>query len=108
MPRVAIESANSGKGGKGGPYAEPTDTYKPPHERKDGPWDEYDLDSAGRDMERAEQIKGNPKFVEAIAAHHEKKAKHHRKLAQGMKGHMARGLVSDTAMKKAIEGKRRG
>ena len=36
-------------------------------------------------MERAEQIRGNPKYVEAIAKHHEKKSKHHRKLADGMK-----------------------
>jgi hypothetical protein len=96
MPRVAITSANSGEGGKAGPYVQP-------HKRKDGPWDEYDLEDAGRAMERAEEISGNPKFVEAIAKHHEKKAKHHRKLAQGMKGHMKRGLVSEKALEKASE-----
>jgi hypothetical protein len=96
MPSVAITSANSGKGGDAGPY-------KAPHERKDGPWDEYELEDGGRTMERAEAIKSNPKFVEAVAAHHEKKAKHHRKLAKGMKGHMKRGLVSEKALAKATE-----
>jgi hypothetical protein len=93
MPSVSITSANSGKGGEAGPYKEP-------HERKDGPWEDYELEDGGRTMERSEAIKGNPKFVEAIAAHHEKKAKHHRKMAAGMKGHMARGLVSEKALKK--------
>jgi hypothetical protein len=67
MPHAEITSANSGEGGKAGPYVEP-------HKRKDGPWNEYDLESAGSAMEHAEAIKSNPKFVEAIAKHHEKKA----------------------------------
>jgi hypothetical protein len=96
MPSVAITSANSGEGGKAGPYVEP-------HKRKDGPWDEYDLEDAGRHLERAEQIKSNPKFVEAIAAHHEKKAKRHKKLAGEMRGHMKRGLVSEKALAKVSE-----
>jgi hypothetical protein len=89
MPKAEITSADSG--GK----------YTPPHERKDGPWDEYDLEEGARHMERAEQVKDNPKYVEAIAKHHEKKAKHHKKLAEGMKGHMKRGLVSEAALEKA-------
>lgn len=97
MPSVSITSANSGEGGKSGPYVEA-------HKRKDGPWDEYDLESAGHTMQRAEEIKGNPKLVEAVAAHHEKKAKHHRKMAAGMKGHMKRGLVSEKALAKVSEG----
>ena len=90
MPKAEITSANSGP-----------EKYVPPHERKDGPWDEYELMDAGRDLERAEKVKANPKFMEAIAKHHEKKAAEHRKLADGMKAHMKRGLVSEEAMKKA-------
>lgn len=94
MPRVAITSANSGKGGHAGPYV-------PAHERKDGPWDEYDLEDAGRTMERADQIRGNPKMMEAVAKHHKKKAKHHQHLAEAMAPHMKRGLVSEKALEKA-------
>lgn len=93
MPSVAITSANSGK----------PERYQEPHERKSGPWDEWEMDDAGRTMERADKIRGNPKFVEAIAKHHEKKAAHHRKLAEGMKSHMKRGLVSEKAAAKASE-----
>lgn len=96
MPKAEIMSANSGKGGEAGPYV-------PAHERKSGPWDEYELEDAGRTMERAEEIRGNPKFVEAVAAHHEKKAKRHKKLAGEMRGHMKRGLVSETALAKVSE-----
>jgi hypothetical protein len=94
MPKAEIMSANDSR--------EPV-KYTPPHERKNGPWDEYDLEDGGRTMERAEEIRGNPKYVEAIAKHHEKKAKHHRKLAEGMKSHMKRGLVSERALEKAAK-----
>ena len=94
MPSTAIVSANSGKGGEAGPY-------KAPHERMNGPFDDYELEDAGRTMERADQIRGNPKLVEAVAKHHEKKAKHHRKMAEAMKPHMKRGLVSEKALEKA-------
>ncbi len=90
MPSAAIKSANSGN-----------EKYTPPHERKNGPWDEYELMDAGRDLERAERVKSNPKFMEAIAKHHEKKAAEHRKLADGMKQHMKRGLVSEKQLEKA-------
>jgi hypothetical protein len=93
MPKAEITSANSGEGGKAGPYKEP-------HEREIG-WDEWELEHAGHQMEEADKIKANPKYVEAIAKHHEKKAKKHRKLAASMKGHMARGLVSEKALEKA-------
>ena len=94
MPRAAIMTANDSR--------EPV-KYTPPHERKNGPWDEYDLEDGGRTMERADEIRSNPKFVEAIAKHHEKKAKKHRKMAEGMRGHMKRGLVSEAAMSKAMD-----
>jgi hypothetical protein len=72
-----------------------------PHERKDGPWEDHELEHAGHHLEKAEKIKANPKFVEAIAKHHEKKAKAHHKLASSLKHHMARGLVSEKALEKA-------
>ena len=90
MPNAAITSAND----------EPR-KYVEPHERKAGPWDEYELSEGGRNLERAEKIKANPKFVDAIAKHHKKKAKHHRELAESVKGYMKRGLVSETALTKA-------
>ena len=79
------------------------DKYVAPHERKSGPWAEYDLEDAGRTMEMADKIRGNPKFVEAVAKHHEKKAKHHRKMADGMRSAMQRGLVSEKAMTTSLE-----
>lgn len=91
MPHVEITSAQDGK-------------YVHPHERKAGPWDDYELRECGNCLERAEQIKANPKLVEAIAKHHESKAKEHRKLAEGMKVHMKRGMVSEKAMDKAARG----
>ena len=94
MPGVAITSANSGEGGAAGPYKEP-------HERENGPWEDHELEMAGRDMERGDQVKGNPKLVEAVAKHHEKKAKKHRKMAQGMRDHMKRGMISEKAFDKA-------
>ena len=95
MPKAEIMSANSGEGGTAaGPYT-------PAHERKNGPWDEYEMDDAGRTVERADQIRGNPKMMEAMAAHHKKKAKHHRKMAESMRGPMKRGLVSEKAFEKA-------
>ena len=87
MPRAEIISANS--------------KYTPPHERKNGPWDEYELDEAGRHLDHAEQIKANPKMVEAVAKHHKKKAKHHQQIAESLSGPMKRGLVSETAATKA-------
>lgn len=96
MPSTAIVSANSGEGGKDGPY-------KVPHERMNGPFEDYELEDAGRTMERADQIRGNPKLVEAVAKHHKKKAKHHQQMAEAMKPHMKRGLVSEKAAAKASE-----
>lgn len=89
MPHAEIMSADSGK------------KYREPHERESGPWDDYEKEEAGRTLERAEKIKGNAKFVEAVAKHHEAKAATHRKLAKGMRGHMKRGLVSERAMERA-------
>ena len=92
MPKSGIMTANDSD--------EPV-KYTPPHERKDGPWDEYELEDGGRTMERADQIRGNPKMMDAMAKHHSKKAKKHRKMAQGMRDHMKRGLISEKAFEKA-------
>jgi hypothetical protein len=96
MPRISTDSKSGLSAGKG----EAMHEYKEPHERSSG-WQDYELEDAGRHLERADKIKANPKFVEAIARHHEKKAAHHRKLAEGMKGHLKRGLVSEKALEKA-------
>ena len=90
MPREDIETSTD----------EPR-KYVPPHERKNGPWDSYELEDMGHHLERAEQIGKNPKLVEAIAKHQEKKAATHRKMAGKMRGHMKRGLVSDRQYEKA-------
>lgn len=74
-----------------------------PHERKNGPWEDYELDDMGRHMEMAEKIKGNPKLVEAVAAHHAKKAKHHQKIAGQMRHHMKSGLVSEKSLERAAK-----
>jgi hypothetical protein len=90
MPRAAIESSTQ-------------TPYREPHERESGPWEDHELEQGGHHLERAEQIKANSKFVEAIAKHHEKKASMHRKLAKGMRHHMGRGMISEKAMKHAVE-----
>ena len=92
MPKSGIMTANDSD--------EPV-KWTPPHERKDGPWEDHELEMAGNDMERADQIRGNPKMMDAMAKHHAKKAKHHKKLAEGMKGHKKRGLISEKAFEKA-------
>lgn len=92
MPRAAIASSTG----------TPNDR-KEAHERKDGPWDEWELEEGGRHLERADKIKGNAKYVEAIAKHHESKAKHHRKLAHEARHLRGRGMISEKAMAKASE-----
>jgi hypothetical protein len=90
MPRAAIESSTA-------------TPYREPHERKDGPWQDYELEEGGRHLERAEQIKGNGKYVEAIAKHHEKKAKMHRGLAHKARHLRGAGMISDKALERAAE-----
>ena len=103
MPKSGIQSTEDDGPGR----ASPVDRYVEPHERKAGPWHDHELEDAGRTIERAEQIKGNAKMSEAVAKHHAKKATHHRALAKSMRGHMARGMVSEKALSKAA-GKHRG
>jgi hypothetical protein len=91
MPRVSIMTSEAS-------------TYnKAPHARKNGPWEEWELEDAGRHLEHAEQIKANGKLMDAIVKHHAKKAEHHRRLAEEMKPHMKRGLVSKRALDKVSE-----
>ena len=97
MPRAAIESSTATPG---------NEKYREPHERSNGPWDEYEKDDAGRTLERAEKIKANGKFVAEIAKHHQKKSKHHHEIASKLKHHMKSGLVSDKALERAASRKR--
>lgn len=90
MPRAAIESSTA-----------TPEKYREPHERKEGPWDDYELDEGGRHLERAEKIKANGKYVEAIAKHHEKKASTHRNLAHQARHLRKSGMISDKALEKA-------
>lgn len=94
MPRAAIESSTE----------TPMDR-KEAHERPNGPWDDWELDEGGRHLERAEKIKANGKYVEAIAKHHEKKAKTHRDLAHKARHLRKSGAVSDKALERAAERK---
>lgn len=96
MPRAAIESAQGNTPSK----------YREPHERSSGPWQDYELEDGGRALERAEKVKGNPKYVEAIAKHHEKKAKLHHGLAEKARHLRKSGAISDKALAKAAERKR--
>jgi len=94
MPRAAIESSTASP-----------DKYREPHERSNGPWDDYELDEGGRHLDRAEKIKANGKYVEAIAKHHEKKAKTHRDLAHKARHLRKSGAISDKALERAAERK---
>ena len=100
MPRASITTSY-----KDQPMSDKSEAmhnkFVPAHERESGPWDDYELDSAGDHLDRAEKIKGNAKFVESIAKHHAKKSKHHAKLAEHLKPHMKRGLVSERQLAKA-------
>ena len=93
MPHAEISK------GAGKPYD--GDKYKPPHERPSGPWDDYELEDGGHALERAEKIKANAKYVDAIAKHHEKKAKVHSKLAVETRALRRSGKISDEALRKA-------
>jgi hypothetical protein len=95
MPRVAIETST----------ATPARKYREPHERANGPWDAYELEDGGRALERAEQVKGNPKYVEAIAKHHEAKAKLHHGLAHKARHMRKSGAISDRALERAADRK---
>jgi hypothetical protein len=94
MPGVAIMTANESPSSK---------KYREPHERTDGPWDDYELEDAGRHLEATDKIKTNPKFVEAIAKHHEKRAKKHHKIASEMRHHMKAGHVSEKALARSMQ-----
>lgn len=94
MPRAAIESSTA-------------TPYREPHERKDGPWQDHELEEGGRHLERAEKIKGNGKYVEAIAKHHEGRAKTHRKLAHQARHLRGQGMISDKALARAAEKRHR-
>ena len=103
MPSVPIDSNinASGKLDKADAMHGGQMKYVAPHERKDGPWDDYELDEMGHHVERAEKIKGNPKLMAAMAKHQEKRAKKHSHMAKMMRPAMARGLVSETQATKA-------
>lgn len=95
MPRAAIESSTA-----------TPERHKEPHERPNGPWEEWELEDGGRTMEHADRVKGNPKYVEAIAKHHEKKAKLHHGLAMKARHLRKSGAISDKALERAAERKR--
>ena len=83
MPKVQIESAYTPH--PGAEKAEAMhDKYTPPHERKNGPWQDYELDDMGRHVEMADKVKSNPKLMAAMAEHHHKKAKKHSDMAKMM------------------------
>lgn len=94
MPRAAIESST-----------QTPSKYREPHERSNGPWQDYELDEGGRHLERAEKIKANGKYVEAIAKHHEKQAKMHHGLAHKARGLRKSGAISEMALEKAAKRK---
>lgn len=91
MPNAAIESAND------------SERRKEPHERKDGPWDDYELADGARHISHAEKIKGNPKYAAAIAKHAQGKADEHQQMAHHAKQLAKSGHISAKAMAKTRE-----
>lgn len=88
MPHAEITSANSGHG------------YKEPHERKTGPWNDWELADGAHHLRRAGQIIGNKKFLDAIKEHAEQRADEHREMAHHI-AHLAKsGRISAKAMEK--------
>lgn len=90
MPSVDIETSTDGR-----------KKYVEPHERKNGPWEDYELSHAAESVEHAEKVKANPKFSAAVVKHVEQRAKKHAKTAQTLRHHMKRGSVSERQFEKA-------
>jgi len=88
MPSVSITSANNA--GK----------YKPPHERSEGPWEDYELDDGMRHLDMASKIVGNKKYVEAIKRHGEKKAHETKQIAHRASMLARAGQISSKQMEK--------
>ena len=103
MPSVPIDSNvnASGKLDKAEAMHGGEMKYVPAHERKNGPWDDYELEDMGRHVEMADKVKSNPKLMAAMAEHHRKKSKKHADMAKMMRPAMARGLISETQATKA-------
>lgn len=95
MPSAAIESTYSDKDDPA--YAE---RRKEPHERKNGPWDDYELAEGARHIDHAEKIKGNKKFAEAIAKHAQGRAEEHERVAEHAKRLAKSGHISEKQMAK--------
>lgn len=73
---------------------------KEPHERKSGPWDDWELSDAAHYLRRAGEIIKNKKFLAAIKKHAETKAEEHQEIAHkaGLLAKM--GRISPRAMAK--------
>ena len=73
---------------------------KEPHERADGPWDEYELADGARHLAQAHKISGNKKFAEAIKKHAEAKAAEHHAVADHASRLAKGGHISEKQMEK--------
>ena len=60
------------------------DRHVEPHERPNGPWDDYELSDAARHVHHVHQISKNLKFMEAIKKHMEKEAEEKHESARQM------------------------
>lgn len=74
--------------------------YREPHERKNGPWNDYELSDGAHHLRRAGEIIKNKKFLAAIKKHAETKAEEHQEIAHkaGLLAKM--GRISPRAMAK--------
>jgi hypothetical protein len=77
------------------------DRYVEPHERPNGPWDDYELRSAAEHVHHVHKIAKNKKFMEAIKAHMEEEAEEKHESVRQMDMLAKSGRVSDAQLAKA-------
>ena len=76
---------------------------KSAYERENGPWDEWELSNAAEHLELADKLSGNPKFLEAIRKHSEKKAAEHQHVADHAARLAKSGKISEKQLAKMKE-----
>ena len=89
MPRTPNSAATPEKG-----------KYVEPHERPNGPWDDYELSEAASHVHHVHKIAKNKKFMEAIKAHMEEEAEEKHESVRQMDMLAKSGRVSSAQLEK--------
>jgi hypothetical protein len=80
--------------------------YVDPHERPNGPWDNYELSDAAQHVHHVHKIAKNKKFMEAIKKHMEAEAEEKHESARQIDMLAKSGRVSSAQLEKMKAAKR--